>query len=165
MHGQVQLMCARANLFGACAREECAAREVVRVLKRDEAGRRDVVGAVDVKRGGDLIPRQDAAAVSAFDGARDRPRYGRHRRHLEVEDVPALFDDHFHARPRVQLDGDLITHRAGRDKDGCFLLEDFGRALLQAIHGRVFAIDIIAHLCTRHRAPHRGRRLCHCVAA
>ena len=39
------------------------------------------------------------------------------------------------------------------------------RPLLQPIHRRVFAVDVVSHLCLGHRAAHRLRRLGYGVAA
>ena len=48
-----------------------AAREVVRVLETDEAGRGLIVGNVDLQNGFDLVPREMSRAVAAFDRTND----------------------------------------------------------------------------------------------
>ena len=79
--------------------------------------------------------------------------------------MAAFFDHDFLTRPRVQLDGYLVSHRARRYKDRRFFFEDFRGALLQAIYGRIFAVNIVTDFGLSHRATHRGCRFGDCVAA
>ena len=72
-----------------------------------------------------------------------------------VEDVGALLANHFLAQVGVDLDGCLVAHRSRRNKQGGLALEDFSGTLLEAIHSRVFAINIVTHLGFGHGAAHR----------
>ena len=84
-----------------------------------------------MNRAGDLFPTENAAAVMAVHGPCNAAREGSHRRHFKVENVTALFDHNFLPWPRVQLDRDLISHRAAGHEQGGFLFEYLGRAFLQ----------------------------------
>ena len=64
------------------------------------------------------------------------------------------FADHLLAMLGMQLDADGVAHRAGRHEQRRFLARDLRGALLQAIDGRVFAINVVAHFGFGH-----GRRM------
>ncbi len=51
-------------------------------------------------------------------------------RHLIVVDMRALLADHFHAGTRPGFDREQIAHRAGRNKESRFALENLRGALL-----------------------------------
>ena len=55
----------RANVFRAFARQNRTAREVVRVLERNQARRRHVVSGVLVNCAGNFVPGENTAAVLA----------------------------------------------------------------------------------------------------
>ena len=158
-------MGARANVFCALARQHRTAGKVVRILKRDQTGRRDVIGGVGMQRARNFIPSQNPAAVVALHRPRQHARECGHRRHFKVEDVAALFNDNLLAGSRVQFDCRLISHRTGRHKKRCFLLKDFSRALLQTIDRRIFAVNVVTDFGFGHCSPHRGRWFSDSVAA
>ena len=55
----------------------------------------------------------------------------------------------------MQVDGDLIAHRAGGDEERGLEAEAGSGFFLECPHCRVFAIDVVTHLCRRHRLAHR----------
>ena len=65
----------------------------------------------------------------------------------------------------VQLDGDGVSHGAGRHEQARLLAEDLGGAPLQPVDGGVFAVHVVADLGLRHGAPHGGGRAGDGVAA
>src|SRR5437868_3159730 len=56
----------------------------------------------------------------------------------------------------VELHGDHVAHGARGHKQGGFLTDNFSRALLQAIDGGIFAIDVVADFGFGH-CPAHGR--------
>src|SRR5579859_2208270 len=85
--------------------------------------------------------------------------------HLEIKDVAALFADDLVSRAGVDLDGDLVTHGAAGNKDGGLAPEKLRSALLKAIDGWIFAVNIVADLGLSHGTAHLCRGLGHCIAA
>ena len=95
-------------------------------------------------------------AVIALQGpAHDAGQDGRTSR-LVVVDVATDIAEEFVAGLRVDLDADLVRHRAGRHVQGSFFAEQRRDALLQPIHRRVFAEDIVADLGRSDGRPHTG---------
>ena len=113
----------------------------------------------------DFIPRENSTAIIAMYRPCQCARERGHRRHLEIVDVAALFDDHFLTRSRMKFDRRLISHGTCRHKERCLLLKDFSRALLQTIYRGIFAVNVVADLGFGHRPPHRGRWFSNRVAA
>ena len=66
---------------------------------------------------------------------------------------------------RPAFDGEQIAHAAGGNEERGFLLENFRGAVLQAIDGGVFAVDVVANFGFGHGAAHGGRWFCDGVAA
>ena len=54
----------------------------------------------------------------------------------------------------VQLHADRVGHGAGGNQQRRLLTENLGGAALQAVHGRVFAIYVVADFGFRHGAAH-----------
>src|SRR5260221_9258419 len=54
----------------------------------------------------------------------------------------------------VELHGDHVAHGACGHKQRGFLADHLGGALLQAINGGIFTIDVVAHIGFRHRLAH-----------
>jgi hypothetical protein len=75
------------------------------------------------------------------------------------------FDDHFLARLCVEANGELIGHCAGRHEERGFFPKHRSRHLLEAIHGGIFAVDIISHVRACHRFSHRVSGFCDRIAA
>ena len=65
----------------------------------------------------------------------------------------ALYDD-FLARLRVEANGELIGHRAGWHEERGLFPKHRGRHLLEAIHGGIFAVDIVSHFSACHCLSH-----------
>ena len=137
----------------------------MRVLKRDQSGRRNVISTIVVNCAGDFIPSENSTAIVAFHGTRQRTGERGHRGHFEIVNVAALFDDHFLPGPRVQFDRRLVSHGTGRHKKRCVFLKDFSRALLQTVDRRIFAVNVVADLGFGHSTPHRGRWFGNSIAA
>ena len=51
---------------------------------------------------------------------------------------------------------DLVRHRARRHVERGLLAEQLGDALLQRVHRRVLAVDVVADVGVGHRLAHRG---------
>ena len=76
---------------------------------------------------------------------------------LEVDRVRALADDDLVAGARLRRDGELVAHRAARHEERRLLARDARHLLLEGVHGRVVAEDVVAHLGAGHGLAHRGR--------
>src|SRR5580698_9275924 len=63
----------------------------------------------------------------------------------------------------MQPNPDLITHRPRRHKERSLAPKDLRGALLQKIHRRIFAVDVIAHFRRSHRRAHLRRRPRHSI--
>ncbi len=57
------------------------------------------------------------------------------------------------------FDGRLVSHRAGSNEQGRLALKDLRGPVLQAVDGRIFAVDVVAHRGVVHGLAHRLRRL------
>jgi hypothetical protein len=79
--------------------------------------------------------------------------------------VGAVTDHHLFAGPCLDRQSDLIGHHPRGHVQRRLLAQKRRRALLERVHRRVPAVDVIAHLGARHRLPHRRRWLRHRVAA
>ena len=77
----------------------------------------------------------------------------------------ARFADHFLAMLGVNLYRDDVAHGARRHEEAGFFAENLGGALLEAIDGRVFAVDVVADLGLGHGAAHGGRGTSDGIAA
>ena len=62
------------------------------------------------------------------------------------------------ARTAVNGERDLIAHRARRHEQRRLLAQQLRHHRLEAVHGRVFAVLLVAHIRLGHGAPHRGCR-------
>ena len=102
-------------------------------------------------------------------GLRDRLRLDRaqHRRAAAFVFVGMRLhaDQVLVAARAMRQQRDEIGLRAGRAPQRGFETEIFGHARLQGVHGRVFAIHIVADLRLRHRRAHGGGRAGDGVAA
>ena len=110
MHGHAMRVGLGAKFTRARRRHYRTTGQIVRVFQGQKSCRRNVIDGVGVQRGRDVVPVQMPCAVAAFDGPRYDAGNRRHRRHLVIVDVAALFDDDFLARLCVQFDGDLVAH-------------------------------------------------------
>ena len=98
-----------------------------------------------------------------MDGADQAAGEDRRGGHLVVQNVRPRLGDHLLAGLGVQADGDLVAHGSGGHKERRLAAEALRRAPLQKIHGRVFAVDVVAHLRRGHRRAHRHGGPCHCI--
>ena len=135
-------------------REDASAGAVVGVLDADEArARRPVGGRLDA-----LFHR---VGVEEPARAGDRELHAGERgagAALVEDDVRALADDHLVAGARVQRDGELVAHRAGRHEERRLLADERGDLLLERANARVLAEDVVADLGARHDLAHGGSR-------
>src|ERR1035437_2105284 len=97
--------------------------------------------------------------------ARDAAGEPRHHGKFEVEQVRARFADHLLPVPRVELDGDGISHGAARQEERGFLTESRGARLLEAVDCRILAEHVVADLGFGHGAPHSFSGTGHTVAS
>ena len=136
-------------------REDHAARPVVRVLDLDERrGRIDRVAARP-SRSEELVAREDAArapisvsctpALAAAPPVSCQPAW---LSRLTMTSSPG---------PRQHPERHLVGHRPARQPERRLLPEERGRALLEAIHGGILAVLVVADRGGRHRSAHRGR--------
>ena len=70
------------------------------------------------------------------------------------DDMRRAFDDDFLAWLRVEANGKLIAHRAGRHEERGLFPKHRGRHLLKAIDGGIFTVDIVSHVRARHGLSH-----------
>ena len=118
-------------------RPDAAARDVVRVLD-DEHSRALVDDVLDGRRCRLHLGRRHPAGESRQADS-EQPRVGGCAAELVDEDVRVLLGEEHVARPAVELEGDLVRHRRGREEDRAVLSEQLGDALLQLVDGRILA--------------------------
>jgi len=143
-------------------RVDRAAAAVVGVLEANEGGRAvmDVLGSnvgLDLFRSHDAarsINEVDLDAGECGDGGA-----------LVVVGVGFCFDDNLVAWAGPGLDCHLVGHDAGGDEEGGLHPVEFGTHLLEAVDGRVLALDVVADLGLCHGLSHGGRGPGHCVAS
>ena len=78
---------------------------------------------------------------------------------LVDHDVRGLLGDEDVARPCVQLQGDLVGHRRGREEDRRLLAQERRDACLQLVHTRILTLLLVADAGLRDRAAHPLGRL------
>src|SRR5690242_5346644 len=66
---------------------------------------------------------------------------------------------------REKLDRDGVPHGAGGDEERGLHAGDFGGALLQAVHGGVLTVNVVADFSFGHGAAHLGCGSGDCIAA
>ena len=162
MNGQSGRMNSVADFVGDFTGIHRAARQVRCIFQLHQSCLWAVIAsAAYVRR--DHLPVQDA--VLGMNAARQAAGKRRHRGHLEIEDVRAVFANHFLPVMRVNFDGRLVAHASRGNEQARLALENLRRALLQAIDGRVLAVNVVTHFRLGHGASHSGRRPCHGVTA
>ena len=67
--------------------------------------------------------RGSSRPLGRGESPRQQPRDRGHAADLVVDDVAAGLADHLAARPAVEVQGDLVAHRAGRDEEGRLLAD------------------------------------------
>src|SRR5207253_11510158 len=80
------------------------------------------------------------------------------RTHLVLIDVSEVAEDHLVATLGLREHPAEVPEHPARDVDRGFLPDDLRGAPLQAIHGRILAVLVVADLGVGHRAAHRRRR-------
>jgi hypothetical protein len=80
-----------------------------------------------------------------------------------VEYMRPFFADDFITRVRNRLEANLITHCAGRHKQGCFPAKHLRGYFLQPHYGWVIIKNIIPHLGIGYRPTHLLGRLGNCI--
>ena len=142
----------------------------VELCERPDPSARDVVGVLDDEHGGALVDdvlggrarrvhlrcREPAAAARQADG--EEPGVGGGAAELVDEHVRVLLRDEHVARTAVQLEGDLVGHRGGRQEEGALLAEQLGDAFLQLVDRRVFLHLLVADDRCRDGGAHPRRR-------
>ena len=137
-------------------RPHAPARDVVRVLD-DEHGRALVDHVLDGRgRRVHLRRREPAADAGQADG--EEPRVRGCAAELVDEHVRVLLGDEHVARPAVELQGDLVRHRRGRQEERALLAEQLGDPLLQLVDRRVFLHLLVADDRGRDGGAHPRRR-------
>ena len=81
------------------------------------------------------------------------------------DDMRGAFDDDFLAWLRVEANGKLIAHRAGRHEERGLFPKHRGHHLLEAIHGGIFTVDIVPYVRARHGLSHGVSGFRDCIAA
>ena len=157
MNRQPELSRGGDDLLELSDRPHAPTRVVVRVLERDD--RDALVGDLRARRGGvpDLLGR-DAPAVSGEPVAH-QPRVGRRPPVFVDEDVRGSLGEEDVARTAVELQGDLIRHRRGRDEQCLLLTEQPRDAGLELGDRRVLALLLVAHSGVGDGTAHAGRGL------
>ena len=100
----------------------------------------------------DLLRVEDAVRPSECPGE-DSTQEG-WSPHRKVINVAGFLKDDLLSSPSMGHKGNLITHGPGRDIERCLLSQALGCQRLQAVHRRVFAINIISHDGASHGLPH-----------
>ena len=77
---------------------------------------------------------------------------------LVDEDVRVLLGEEHVARPPVELEGDLVRHRRGGEKDRSVVSEELGHALLELVDGRILAHLLVTDDGGGDGSTHPGRR-------
>ena len=77
---------------------------------------------------------------------------------LVDEHVRVLLRDEHVARPAVELEGDLVGHRRGRQEERALLAEQLGDPFLQLVDRRVLLHLLVADDRCRDGRPHPRRR-------
>ena len=136
---------------------------VVGVLDAQQAGARAVV-VVRLDGGSDRLRRQLAAGIG---GQREQHHAAEHRGApgLVLEDVRLIAEQDLFAAPRLRQHRNQVALRAGGHEQARLLAEQRRHPLLQAIHGGVVAVHVVAELGVVHGAPHVAGRVGHGVAA
>ena len=130
------------------------AHAVVGVLDLDQRGRRVEHVPARLHRGAQLLGREEP--VGANFGELDAGVGGRGAG-LVPHGVALDPDHHVVAGRAVELQRQLVGHRARGHEQRGFLAEQRRHALLQEVDARVLAELVVADLGLRHRAAH-GRR-------
>ena len=143
-------------------REHDPAPEIMRVLDRDEPGRRQHDMPRPLQRGPEFRRAKEAAPS---DGRELHAGIGRAGTGFVPDHMGVFAEDHLVARPCQQLQRDLVRHRAARHEQRRLLAQQFGDPILQPVDRRVLAVLIVADRRFRHRPPHRGRGPRHRVRA
>ena len=155
--GEAELARRRDDLVQLVERPHAPARGVVRVLERED--RRALVCHLRARlcRGAHLLRREPAAIAGQPE--RHQPGVGGRAAVLVDDDVRVLLRDQDVARPRVQLERDLVRHRRGRHEDRRLVAEQRRNPLLQRVDRRVLALLLVADGGLRDRAAHALGRL------
>jgi hypothetical protein len=81
-----------------------------------------------------------------------------HRRELVAHNVAAALDENLVPAGGQDPDGDRVAHRARGNEEGRLHSQSLRGAGLEAVDGRVFAVDVVPDLGFGHRLPHVGSR-------
>ena len=140
------------DLLELVERPDAATRGVVRVLERED--RRPLVGDLRarLRAAADLLGGEPAAIARKPE--RHEPRVRGRAAVLVDDDVRVLLGDEDVARPRVELERDLVRHRRGRHEDRRLVAEQRRNAFLQRVDGRILALLLVADRRLRDRAAH-----------
>ena len=88
----------------------------------------------------------------------EQPRVRGRAAELVDEHVRVLLGDEHVARPAVELQGDLVRHRRGRQEERALLAEQLGDPLLELVDRRVFLHLLVADDRRRDGGAHPRRR-------
>ena len=130
----------------------------------------DVVRVLDDEHGGALIDdilgrracrvhlrrREPPSDARQADG--EQPGVGSSAAELVDEHVRVLLRDEHVSRTAVQLEGDLVGHRGGRQEEGALLAEQLGDTFLQLVDRRVFLHLLVSDDRRRNGGAHPRRR-------
>ena len=97
-------------------------------------------------------------AVVAVEGATGQAAENGRAAGFIVVDVAIHVTKHFVARLRVDLDANLIRHRARWAKQPGLFAEKTRHTVFQTIDGRVFMVNVVADLGRVHGGSHSRRR-------
>ena len=128
----------------------------MRVLEGEHGG--PLVGGLRA-RDGDGLELVDAEPPSPpLDRLDHQPGVRRRPAVLVDHDVRVALRDEDVARARVQLQGDLVRERGGRQEQRRLVPEQGRGALLQRVDGRVLPALLVADLRLGDRGAHAGGR-------
>jgi hypothetical protein len=152
VHGEVVLATGCDDRVDLVERPDAASRAVVRVLDRDDPGRRDVHARPVADLGDDLVRGEPTVRPLEPDGQQARVR-GRPAQ-LRQHDVGVPLDEQGIARTTEDIQRDLIGHRRGREKDRLLVPEELGASTLELVDGGVLALLLVADCGVGDRLAH-----------
>ena len=144
-----------AHLGGLLRRDDTAAATVVGVLQADQSRARKVdiltsngrLYRFDVQQAAGVVGHRAELNSAQAGGAAD----------LIVQDMRLAADDRLVPALAVRQQAGEVSHRTAGDEDGGLLTHQLRCHRFQAIHGGVFAEDVVAHHGLRHCLSHGGR--------
>ncbi len=124
------------------------------VLDRDQPRARGVAAIGVADRGLDLLAGEHA--VRAVEHADHDASVGGGTAAFGIDDMRGPVGDDLVAQPAMDADGNLVGHRAARQKDRILLAEKFADPLAQALDRGILVFLLVADFGLGHGLAHAG---------